>query len=225
MRPTDLAREHGLSTQAVRNYEEAGILPAAARGPQGYRLYTAVHAQALRTFLALRPGFGHGVSARILSAVNENAFEVAFRLIDEGHAALLRDRRTLDEVACALGDLTAGPPADPDSLSIGELAHRLAVHPATLRKWEAAGILRPARSRAGHRTFDAAAIRDAHLAHQLRRGGYPLARIAAVVAQVRSAGGAGPLEEALQTWRARLDARSRAMLTGAAELAVHLRLS
>ena len=29
--PADLAREHGLSTQAVRNYESDGFLPAAER--------------------------------------------------------------------------------------------------------------------------------------------------------------------------------------------------
>jgi hypothetical protein len=31
LRLVDLAREHGLSAQAVRNYEEEGILPTAAR--------------------------------------------------------------------------------------------------------------------------------------------------------------------------------------------------
>lgn len=40
LRPVDLARGHGLSTQAIRNYEEAGILPAAGRTPHGYRTYT-----------------------------------------------------------------------------------------------------------------------------------------------------------------------------------------
>jgi DNA-binding transcriptional MerR regulator len=38
MRPVDLAREHGLSTQAIRNYENAGILPAAERTVYGYRI-------------------------------------------------------------------------------------------------------------------------------------------------------------------------------------------
>jgi DNA-binding transcriptional MerR regulator len=46
MRPVDLAREHGLSTQAIRNYEDAGILPAAERTAHGYRTYTPLHAQA-----------------------------------------------------------------------------------------------------------------------------------------------------------------------------------
>ena len=31
LRPVDLAREHGLSAQAIRNYERDGFLPPAAR--------------------------------------------------------------------------------------------------------------------------------------------------------------------------------------------------
>lgn len=34
-RPVDLAREHGLSTQAVRNDEDQGVLPAAERMEAG----------------------------------------------------------------------------------------------------------------------------------------------------------------------------------------------
>jgi len=221
MRPKHLAGEHGLSTQAVRNYEEDGILPPAERGPQGYRSYTERHAQALRAFLALRPGFGHGRSAAILRAVNEGSPDVAFQLIDEGHVELGQDRRTLTEVEHALQDL-AEEPASRMVPSIGELAHQLSVHPATLRKWEAAGILHPERDHAGYRRYPAAAVRDARLAHQLRRGGYPLARISAVVDQVRQAGGVAPLEDALQTWRRRISARARAMLNGAAELSRYL---
>lgn len=222
MRPKDLAREHGLSTQVVRNYEEDGILPPAERGPQGYRTYTEHHAQALRAFLALRPGFGHARAAAILRAVNEHSEDTAFQLIDEGHAELVRDRGTLTEVEHALRNLTQEPAVRQTVPSIGALAHQLDVHPATLRKWEAAGILQPERDRAGNRRYPPAAVRDARLAHQLRRGGYPLARIAAVLDQVRSAGGIAPLEEALRTWRFRLNARARAMLDGAAQLSRYL---
>nr|BFE52370.1 hypothetical protein GCM10017745_57970 [Saccharothrix mutabilis subsp. capreolus] len=70
MRPVDLAREHGLSTQAVRNYEDEGVLPPAERSDTGYRRYTAVHAQALRAFLALRGGHGHQRAMEIMRAVN-----------------------------------------------------------------------------------------------------------------------------------------------------------
>ncbi|WP_157850275.1 MerR family DNA-binding transcriptional regulator, partial [Streptomyces rimosus] len=69
LRPIDLARGHGLSTQAVRNYEESGILPAAGRTPSGYRTYTPLHARALRAFLALVPGHGHPTATAIMQAV------------------------------------------------------------------------------------------------------------------------------------------------------------
>ncbi|USQ86905.1 TioE family transcriptional regulator [Streptomyces phaeoluteigriseus] len=243
LRPVDLARAHRLSTQAVRNYEEAGILPAAERTAHGYRAYTPLHARALSAFLALVPGHGHRTAASIMRAVNEGATDEAFHLVDESHAQLLEDRRTLRAVENALRDLEpdttrSSPsgtfarkaPSDafarntPSGTFIGPLAHQLGVRSATLRKWERAGLVRPRRDpRTGYRVFDEADVRDARLARQLRRGGYPLEQIAPLIAQVRSAGGLQPLEAALTDWRARLSARGRAMLTGAAELEAYLR--
>ncbi|WP_418958141.1 MerR family DNA-binding transcriptional regulator [Streptomyces tritici] len=224
LRPVDLARAHGLSTQAVRNYEEAGILPAAARTPSGHRRYTPLHAAALRAFLALLPGHGHATATAIMRAVHDGAAEEAFRLVDESHAQLLDDRRTLRAVEGALRDLEPVPEPEAGGVFIGPLAHRLGVRPATLRKWEAAGLVSPRRDRVtGYRMYDEAAVRDARLAHQLRRGGYPLARIAPLIAQVRAAGGLAPLEAALGDWRGRLTARGRALLAGAAALDAYLR--
>ncbi|MFC8131963.1 TioE family transcriptional regulator [Streptomyces sp. NPDC057302] len=236
LRPVDLAREHGLSTQAVRNYEEAGILPAAGRTPHGYRTYTSLHAGALRTFLALMPGHGHRTATSIMRAVNQGAVDEAFRIIDESHAELLDDRRTLQAVESALRDLepTTAPGSGaqsgqfaapgPDGTFIGPLAGKLGIRPATLRKWERAGLVAPRRDvRTGYRVYDDADVRDARLAHQLRRGGYLLEQIAPLIAQVRAAGGLEPLEAALGDWHARLSARGRAMLTGAAELEAYLR--
>ncbi|MFF8837339.1 TioE family transcriptional regulator [Streptomyces sp. NPDC015130] len=244
LRPVDLARGHGLSTQAVRNYEEAGILPSADRTPHGHRTYTPLHAAALRAFLALVPGHGHGTAASIMRAVNEGAVEEAFRLVDESHVQLLDDRRTLRAVESALRDLAplahepapvAGPAAvrvpasgtapEAGGTFIGTLAGRLGVRPATLRAWERAGLLSPRRDPlTGYRVYDEADVRDARMAHQLRRGGYPLERIAPLIAHVRSAGGPEPLEAALGDWHGRLSARARAMLSGAAELEAYLRM-
>ncbi|MEV6327527.1 MerR family transcriptional regulator [Streptomyces sp. NPDC051909] len=237
LRPIDLARAHGLSTQAVRNYEEAGILPPAARTPSGYRAYTPRHASALRAFLALLPGHGHPTATAIMRAVHEGDPDEAFRLVDESHALLLEDRRTLRAVESALRDLGPDPaegpfgasgPSGPSGSSgdtfIGPLAGRLGIRPATLRAWERAGLVRPRRDpRTGYRVYGAADVRDARLAHQLRRGGYPLERIAPLLDQVRAAGGLEPLEGALGDWRARLSARARAMLAGAAQLDAYLR--
>ncbi|GAA2711940.1 TioE family transcriptional regulator [Micromonospora olivasterospora] len=219
----DLAREHGLSTQAVRNYEDAGILPAAERTVHGYRTYTPLHAQALRAFLALAPGHGHRTATSVMQAVNRGATDDAFRLIDESHGQLLDDRRTLQAVDAALRDLAPVPQERGDTF-IGPLARRLGIRPATLRTWERAGVVQPRRDpQTGYRVYSAADVRDARLAHQLRRGGYLLERIAPLLAQVRSAGGVAPLESALRDWQARLSARGRAMLTGAAHLDAYLR--
>ncbi|MFD8456329.1 TioE family transcriptional regulator [Streptomyces antimycoticus] len=237
LRPVDLARAHGLSTQAVRNYEETGILPAAGRTPHGYRTYTSLHAAALRAFLALVPGHGHQTATSIMRAVNQGSIEEAFRHIDESHAQLLDDRRTLQAVETALRDLEHTPAPGPDVRSgsaavvsgpggtfIGPLAEKLGIGPATLRKWERSGLVRPRRDPlTGYRVYDEAAVRDARLAHQLRRGGYLLEQIAPLIAQVRAAGGLEPLQATLCDWHGRLSARGRAMLTGAAELEAYLR--
>jgi DNA-binding transcriptional MerR regulator len=224
LRPVDLARGYGLSTQAVRNYEAAGILPAAERTAYGYRTYTPRHALALRAFLALLPGHGHQTATAIMQAVNRDAVADALRLIDESHAQLLDDRRTLRSVEAALRDLAPIPP-ERGEMFVGPLARRLGVRPATLRKWERAGLIQPRRDpRTGYRVYRAADVRDALLAHQLRRGGYRLDQVAPLIAQIRSAGGVAPIASALRDWHARLTARGRAMLGGAAALNAYLDL-
>jgi DNA-binding transcriptional MerR regulator len=228
LRPSDLAREHGLSTQAVRNYEREGFLPAAARTRSGYRVYTEAHAAALRAFLALVPAYGHATAGRIMNALNAGDRESALTLIDRGHLRLLRDRETLDAVRAAIGHLTAepaparfhGPP-----LTVGELARRLDITAATVRNWEQAGILDPGREPAtGYRLYRQEDVRDAELAHLLRRGGYPLERIALVVEQVRTAGGTEELAAALEGWSRRLTDRGLAMLEAAAQVSRFLQL-
>jgi DNA-binding transcriptional MerR regulator len=230
LRPVDLARAHGLSTQAVRNYEEAGILPVADRTRHGYRSYTPLHAKALSAFLALLPGHGHQTAAAIMRAVNEDVAEEAYRLIDESHAQLLDDRRTLQAVQSALRDLedavaeSGAAVSGPGGTFIGPLARTLGLRPATLRQWERAGLVHPRRDPlTGYRVYDEADVRDARLTRQLRRGGYLLEQIAPLIAQVRTVGGLEPLEAALRDWHARLSTRGRAMLTGAAELEAYLR--
>ncbi|TDC24022.1 MerR family DNA-binding transcriptional regulator [Streptomyces sp. 8K308] len=222
LRPVDLAREHGLSTQAVRNYEEAGILPPADRTPSGYRVFTPLHAGALRVFTALVPAHGYHQATAIMRAVNEGATEDALALIDAGHAQLLDDRRTLTSVECALGDLVGPGEPEPDeqrSMFVGDLAQRLGVRPATLRKWERAGLVRPRREPGtGYRVYGPTDVRDAQLVRQLRLGGYVFSQIAPLLDQVRTAGGVAPLRGALDDWRDRLSRRGLAMLAAAGEL-------
>lgn len=230
-RPVDLARRHGLSAQAIRNYESDGVIPPAQRTASGYRAYTERHMAAVTAFLALAGAYGHGSASAIMRAVLGDDLDAAFAVIDTGHAGLIRDRETLAAVEATAGLLTRPGTASTSAgrsaerpLPVGALAHRLGVTPATLRKWEEAGILVPARDRASkQRLYTADDIRDADLAHLLRRGGYGLAHIALVLRQVRTAGGAETLAASLTEWRARLTARGGAMLTAAARLADFLR--
>jgi DNA-binding transcriptional MerR regulator len=227
LRPADLAREHGISTQAVRNYEHDGCIPTAERTASGYRVYTPLHAAALRAYLALITAHGHATAGRVMNAVHDQNLDAALTAIDRGHLQLLRDRDTLTAVRVAVDTLTAEPPPDPGPgpRSIGELARRLGITAATVRTWETAEILTPARDPAtGYRVYTAEDVRDAELAHLLRRGGYRLDHIATVVAQVRDAGGTESLARALEDWRAKLNAQGLAMLTAAARLGEYLEL-
>lgn len=226
MRPVDLAREHGLSAQAIRNYEDAGALPAAERSPSGYRRYTPRHAQAVRAFLGLRRGHGHQCALEIMRAVHRGDDDSAFRLIDTAHLELRAERDARAQVALALAALTTatpGPTPTGAPLTVGELARRIGVHPATLRGWEVAGILRPARTRStGAREYGPRDVRDAEIARQLRRGGYPLAHVARFLDALRGAGGADALAAFLDGWQQRLAGRSRSLLAGAAALEAYL---
>lgn len=231
LRPSDLAREHGISTQAVRNYERDGFLPPAERTPSGYRVYTEAHAAALRAYLSLIPAYGYSAGGRIMNALHDGGLDDALVIIDRGHAQSLRDRDTLDAVRKAVDHLTTESdaiprhPADPGTRTIGELAHQLRVTPATLRTWEDAGILTPARDPAtGYRVFHAGDVRDAELAHLLRRGGYLLDRISTVVQQIRTAGSTETLAGALDDWRRKLTAQGVAMLRAATLLDRYLGL-
>jgi DNA-binding transcriptional MerR regulator len=221
----DLARPYGLSGQAIRNYEAAGILPAAERTPSGYRDYTAEHASALRAFLALVPAHGHAVARSIMVLVNDGRTDEALVVVDRSHAELLADRQALDAVERALAALTGARAArrDTGTTTIAAVAHRLELRPATLRHWERAGLLLPGRDPAtGYRAYTPDDVRDAHIVGQLRRSGYLLAQIAPLLDELRDANSPASAAAALADRRARLHVRARAMLHAAAELERHL---
>ncbi|MFF0488065.1 MerR family transcriptional regulator [Nocardia sp. NPDC004068] len=230
-RPIDLARLAGVSTQQIRNYVDAEILPPVARTANGYRRFGPPHAAALRTYRALAAGFGPVIARRIMQEVHRDDVAAALDLIDAAHAALHEQRRALTATAEALEEVAAQGPhhseahtAPPRSgLRIGEVAARVGVRTSALRVWEAEGLLTPAReSGTGYRTFDAADIRDAHVVAVLRRGAHPFDRIRAVLDGLRRTGSSAALHTALTRRRTELTARSLAMLDGSAQLRQYL---
>ncbi|HTR07965.1 MAG TPA: MerR family transcriptional regulator [Paraburkholderia sp.] len=58
MKIGELAAHIGMTTSAIRFYEQCGLLPPARRGPNGYRIYDAAAAERLQQIrMAQRLGF------------------------------------------------------------------------------------------------------------------------------------------------------------------------
>ncbi|MFD1657670.1 MerR family transcriptional regulator [Streptomyces caeni] len=88
-----------------------------------------------------------------------------------------------------------------------------------MRTWERAGVLAPRRDpRTGYRQYLARDVRDAELAHLLRRGGQSLDTIAAVLGELRDADSLEALARTLERWRRDLTSRGMARLYAAGQL-------
>ncbi|WP_194924248.1 MerR family transcriptional regulator [Catenulispora pinisilvae] len=221
MRPVDLARAAGVSTQQVRNLEAAGALPAAERSVSGYRRYNERHLAALLAYTALAPGVGAPDARAIVAAVGELRVSDATQLLDAAHAALHHGRASLVEIERTLAAAVAQEPAAdaPDGLRVSALARLLGVRTSALRVWEAAGLLAPAREPVtGYRVYSARDVRDARIVHTLRQSHYLFDRIQPIIDGLRRTGGSEALQEALADRRFSLNQRSAALLEGASRL-------
>ncbi|CAL9489371.1 hypothetical protein SUDANB105_03186 [Streptomyces sp. enrichment culture] len=221
LRPVDLARLAGVSTQQIRNYEDAGVLPPAARTESGHRAFTPVHRQALLTYRALSKGYGTTGAARIMQTVHAGDVPGALALVDAAHAALHAERVALEAARQALETLAGREPAELPSggLRIGEAAALIGVRTSALRVWEAAGLVTPERERGTrYRVYRPVDVRDARLIHTLRRSHYPLDQIRPVLEGLRREGSSEALRAAVAARGETLTARTRAMLGGAGRL-------
>lgn len=222
LRPVDLARMAGVSTQLVRDYADAGILPPTPRTPSGYRRFAPVHGRALLAYRALAQGFGPETARAVMRAVHADDVPEALTLIDAAHAELHAQREALRATGAALQAVASGAPGGATApqprtpLTVGEVAARLGVRASALRVWESAGLLAPARERGtGYRSYAAADLRDARMITMLRKAGYSLPAIRPVLDGLRETGSSEALRAALARRRADLTRRSRAMLEGA----------
>jgi DNA-binding transcriptional MerR regulator len=202
-----LAREAGISVQQVRNYEQAGLLPAAARSAAGYREFDESHRRALVSARALVKAYGWDDAVAIMAAVHRGELMAAVARIDQGHAQLARERDRIQQALHAFEVVVTHPlDADPrmaaaidqmarqgTPLRIGQLADLLGVRTSTLRFWEHSGLVRPARERVtGYRVFDIDAARDAHLVRLLREGNFPMMIIRAALDEMHSSSDGRP---------------------------------
>lgn len=222
MRTVDVARRSGYSVQQVRNLERDGVLPPATRTSSGYRIYGETHLRSALAYRVLAGGTGPVEAKRIVRAVHTRPLSELLALLDAAHARLdteRRDIRLAREAAAAI----SGEPIDDvrpsDAMSISELAAALGVRPSTLRHWDAEGLVVPGRAAPRRkRWYGPDDVRDARIVHQLRMAGYRVAALQALMPQLRRTGRWEEVRAALFARDASIDARSRALLDGAAAL-------
>jgi DNA-binding transcriptional MerR regulator len=229
LRTVDVARRAGYSVQQVRNLERYGVLPLVPRTPTGYRTYSERHVQSALAYRALAAGAGPTEAKRIVRAVHDRPASQVLALLDAAHARLDTERRQLRQAKAAAQAITGEPIHDvraSDAMSISELAAALGVRPSTLRHWEAEDLVTPDRDHArGTRRYTPTQVRDARIVHQLRLAGYRIALLRALMPQLRRTGRSEDVASALAARDASIEARSRALLDGAAALSAVLSLA
>lgn len=229
MRTVDVARRAGYSVQQVRNLERDGVLPPATRTAAGYRIYGEIHLRSALAYRALAAGTGPIEAKKIVRAVHRSPVSQVLALLDAAHARLDTERTELRQAKEAARVISGEPIEDvraSDSMSVSELAAALGVRPSTLRHWDAEDLVVPDRDPArGTRRYTPGQVRNARIVHQLRRAGYRIAPLRALMPELRHARRLADVASALAARDAGITARSRALLDGAAALSAVLSLA
>lgn len=229
MRTADIARRAGYSAQQIRNLERDGVLPPATRTTTGYRNYGQIHLQSALAYRALAAGTGPTEAKKIVRAFHQLPTSQALALLDAAHARLDAERtqlRQAKEAAHAIANEPIDDVAASDSMSVSELAAALGVRPSTLRHWHAQGLVIPDRDPArGARRYTPTQVRDARIVHQLRKAGYRIGPLRALMPELRRARRSEDVTSALAARDANIAARSKALLDGTAALSALLSLT
>ncbi|WP_433665646.1 MerR family transcriptional regulator [Nocardia sp. CA-136227] len=221
-RTADVARMSGYSVQQIRNLERDGVLPPTTRSETGYRAYHEVHVVSARAYRALAAGVGPVDAKAIMRAAHHDSPTAMLELLDAAHAALHAERRDLAATQAAARHISDEPITDvrqSDSMTISELADAIGVRPSTLRHWEAMGLSSPQRGDTRDaRIYTPADVRDVRIVHQLRRAGYGIPALRALMPELRDASRRQDVLTRLAAREHAIESRSRALLAGAAEL-------
>jgi DNA-binding transcriptional MerR regulator len=216
VRTGEVARLVGCSVNQVRKLEVLGVLPPALRSPSGRRSFDQAHVLSARAYRGLAEAVGPVEARHILVTAHLSLDEVVARL-DAVHALLHAERRELALARQAVASIASEPMVDvraADAMGVGELAEALGVRASALRHWEAEGLLAPGRDALGARMYSPADVRDARLIHQMRRAGYRIEPLRALLPQLREGG----WDERLAEREASITARSVALFRASALL-------
>ncbi|WP_329791970.1 MerR family transcriptional regulator [Lentzea sp. DG1S-22] len=216
LRPVDLARAAGISTQQVRNYLDDEVLPPAARSESGYRQFDSRHLEALLAYRRMMRGYGWDIARAMARAVGTGDVAKALELVDGVHAAQHERRKALRSMREALEvvaeEVDRRDPVRRSDLRIGEVAALLSVRASVLRVWEGHGLVKPRRDAEGYRRYNSTDVRDLRLIAMLRAGHYSLTQVSRLLEQFRETGSGVALRQALTQRLAELESRALDML-------------
>ncbi|MEV0333206.1 MerR family transcriptional regulator [Nocardia sp. NPDC050717] len=221
-RTVDVARRAGYSVQQVRNLERDGALPPADRTAGGHRVYREIHLRSALAYRALAAALGPVAAKRLLRIVHTGPRARALAALDEAHAGLHGERVDLALARAAAEAIATEEISDvraADAMNIAELAAALGVRTSTLRHWDAEGLAVPDRpaSKGTARQYNPAQVRDVRIVRQLRRAGYRIPQIRAIMPEFRR--DTADVRRALAARDAAVTARSLALLEASAMLA------
>jgi DNA-binding transcriptional MerR regulator len=182
LRLTELARTAGLSVQQIRNYVALGFLPPVERAPNGYRVFTTCHADALAVARTLIAGYGWQTALTVMRSVHSGDPIPALAVVDRSHAELDRERTQVKATLEAFDGELPERYRVRRPMNIGDAAAAVGARPSALRVWERQGLLSPGRDRAtGYRSYDQAQLTRARVIAMLRRSRYSLRAIREVM--------------------------------------------
>ena len=186
----EIAAIIGVHPNTVRLYEEWGLIPAAKRQENGYRVFTAFHIQQFRlarTAFEIEVLQG-GLRKKIVEVVKLSAqgnFEGAILLTQEYVADLGKERDHAEEAIHIVLHILAGDSPDtPDFLKRKEVSDFLDISMDTLRNWEMNGLLTIKRKQNGYRVYSEQDIKRLKIIRSLRCANYSLEAILRMLQQL-----------------------------------------
>ncbi len=189
-RTSEVAAVIGVHPNTVRLYEEWGLIPAAERQPNGYRVFTAFHIQ---QFFLARTAFQievlqGGLRKKIVDVVKLSAksdFTKAILLTQEYIADVRTERSHADEAIHIVQNILTGETSDtPILMKRKEVSDHLGISMDTLRNWEMNGLLNVKRRQNGYRVYTEQDIKHLKIIRSLRCANYSLEAILRMLQQL-----------------------------------------
>ena len=187
---SELAAIIGVHPNTVRLYEEWGLIPAAERQANGYRVFTEFHIQQFRlarTAFQIEVLQG-GLRKKIVEVVKLSAqghFDDAILLTQEYIDDLKKERSHAEEAICIVQHILSGDSLDaPIFLKRKEASDYLDISMDTLRNWEMNGLLTVKRKQNGYRIYSEQDIKRLKIIRSLRCANYSLETILRMLQQI-----------------------------------------